>query len=156
MNRDIWMILLGSLLAFSGGLASFFIQTWWHRKLIKNNTLNLLKWMIGSISSVISRIEETYEKTNLLWNDLLYQISLDLTIFEQNREISLISVNPSIRQQVYDWCMKTRTNTSLSLGLNQMLLSNPQNDWVKNDIPQKIQLFKELKNDASKLIEKLK
>ena len=69
MTRDIWLIVLGSALAFGGGLVAFFIEWWWNQKIQRRIVSDFLKELLRSFDRICPRMVETYEKSGVLWND---------------------------------------------------------------------------------------
>lgn len=81
MTRDLWLVILGAILVFGGGLLGFFIQWWWNRKIQRKIVLEFLQELLRAFDRVAPRIVETCEKSGVLWNDLLNQVSSDLAVY---------------------------------------------------------------------------
>ena len=101
------------------------------------------------------------KKSGILWNDLLGQISSDLTLYERNREHSVILKDPKFRAEVWDWFSKLRTSitrcTALNAALGQsQVVNNPASmTWTKDQLKKQVEQIKDLKNEADKLLQKL-
>jgi hypothetical protein len=46
MTRDLWLVILGAVLAFGGGLLGFFIQWWWNRNIQRKVVLEFLQELL--------------------------------------------------------------------------------------------------------------
>lgn len=149
-------MILGAVLAFGGGLLGFFIQWWWNRNIQRKVVLEFLQELLRAYDRVAPRIVETYEKSGVLWNDLLNQVSNDLALYERNCEHSILLPDLSIRAAVWDWFSSLRTVVNMSLGLNSMLLTNPGNQWAKEEVKKQVERIKELRAEAQRLLEKLR
>jgi len=155
MNRDLCLLILGSVLAFLGGLVAFFIQGWWNKRIQRKVVHDFLLELVRNFERVSPRVIETYEKSGILWNDLLNQIGDDLALYERNREHSILIVNHELRATVWDWFSRLRTIVNMCYGLNNMIAANPNNQWAKDEIKNQVSKIKTLKGDAVQLATRL-
>lgn len=156
MTRDLWLLILGSILGFGGGLAAFFIQWWWNERSRQKVLMDFLKEIFRAFERVSPRIIETYEKSGVLWNDLLNQVASDLALYERNKEHSIVLKDISLRAEIWDYFSQLRTVVNVSLGLNAILNRDPENPWAKEDVKKQVERIKELKTEAHRLMGKLK
>lgn len=155
MTRDVWLLLLGSVLGFGGGLVAFFIQWWWNRSIQRQVVLDFLQELLRAFDRASPRIVETYEKSGVLWNDLLNQVASDLTLYERNREYSIVLRDLSLRAAIWDWFSQLRTVVNYSLGLNSLLFKEPNNQWAKEEVKKQVDRIRELRTEAQRLLERL-
>lgn len=155
MTRDLWLVVLGAVLAFGGGLLAFFIQWWWNRRIQRKVVCEFLQELFRAFDRVAPRIVETYEKSGILWNDLLNQVSNDLNLYERNREHAIVIKDLTLRAQTWDWFSKLRTVINMSLGLNALLATRLGDQWATDEIKKQIERIKDLRGDAQKLLERL-
>ncbi len=155
MTRDVWLLVLGSVLGFGGGLLAFFIQWWWNRGIQRKAVHDFLRELLRAFDRVAPRIEETYQKSGVLWNDLLNQVSNDLALYERNREHAIVIKDLTLRAELWDWFSKLRTVIHMSLGLNAMLSTRPGDQWATEEIKKQVDRLKELKVEAQRLLERL-
>lgn len=155
MNRDTWLIILGAILAFSGGLVAFFIQSWWNKRVQRKVVHDFLLELIRDFERVSPRIIETYEKSGILWNDLLNQLNDDLALYERNREHSILLQDLELRAAVWEWFSRLRTFVNMTMGLNNMIGVNPNNQWAKEEIKKQVDKIKSLKTDSTQLANQL-
>lgn len=155
MTRDLWLVVFGAGLAFSGGLLAFFIQWWWNRKIQRKVVHDFLRELLRAFDRVAPRIVETYQKSGILWNDLLNQVSNDLALYERNREYAIVIKDLTIRAELWDWFSKLRTVIHMSLGLNAMLITRPGDPWATGEVKKQVDQIKELKVEAQRLLERL-
>ncbi len=155
MTRDVWLIVLGSILAFLGGVVAFFVQWFWNRKVQRAIVSDFLKELLRAFDRVCPRIFETFEKSGILWNDLLTQISNDLALYERNREHSIVLKDLSLRAELWDWFSRLRTVISMSVGLNALISNNRNTQWAHGQIKEQVEALKELRVEAQRLLQKL-
>ena len=161
MTRDVWLITLGAILAFGGGLVAFFIQWWWNRTKQRETFHRLLSEILLAFKRICPRLIEMYDKSGILWNDLLGQISSDLALYERNREHSVILKDPKFRAEVWDWFSKLRTAITMCTALNNAInLPQVVNDpvlmnWTKDQLKKQVEHIKDLKNEVDKLLQGL-
>ena len=156
MTRDLWLVVLGSALAFIGGIAAFFIQTWWtlrtRRKLIVEFLLDLL----GAYERLAPRIAETHEKSGTLWNDLINLAVSDHTLYSRNQENLVLLRDDTLRVEVREWFSKLGTVLSASLALNNIIQTQPDHqEWAREEIRKQVDQLKALKSEAQTLRSKL-
>lgn len=155
---QIGLVVLGSILAFSGGLVAFFIQWWWNQCKQRTIVITFIKEILRDYDRICPRIIETFEKSGTLWNDLLHQVADSLSLYERNKEHTIALKDGALRAEVWDWFSKTRTIVNNFYALNSMIsnLNNPQlAEWARNEIKQKVPQLGELRKEAKTLIEKL-
>jgi hypothetical protein len=152
---NVWFIILGSILAFGGGLGGFFIQWWWNRRNQRRIVYEFLKELLRVFNRTNPRIIETYEKSGILWNDLLNQVLNDLAVYERNKEHTIIIEDFTLRAKIWDFFSNIRTVISMCLGLNNILLNQPDNLWAKDQVQTQVLKIKELGNEAQILLNKL-
>lgn len=92
----------------------------------------------------------------MLWNDLLKQVSNDLNLYERNREHSIMIKDLNLRAETWDWFSKLRTVINMSLGLNAILGTQPDNTWARDEVRKQVGRIKELRVEAQQLLAKLK
>jgi ABC-type multidrug transport system fused ATPase/permease subunit len=155
MTRDLWLVVLGAVLAFGGGLLGFFIQWWWNRRIQRKVVVDFLQELFRAFDRLAPRVVEAYEKSGVLWNDLLNQVANDLVMYERNREHSIILSDRSLRGDVWEWFSKARTVVHMSLGLNAMLNAAPGHQWATNEVKKQVEKIKELRAEAQRLVERL-
>lgn len=151
---NIFLIILGSILAFAGGVAGFFIQWWWTRRNQKRIVYELLKELLKVFIRTSLKIAETYEMSGILWSDLLNQVINDLAIYERNKEYTILIEN-KLRAIIWDFFSSIRTVINMCLGLNNILLHQPNNQWALNEVKTQIGKIKELANEAKMLLTKI-
>jgi hypothetical protein len=155
MNKDVWLIILGAILAFGGGLSGFFIQWWWNRRNQKRIVYEFLKELLRVFNRTSPRIIETYEKSGILWNDLLNQVLNDLATYERNKEHTIVIEDFALRAKIWDLFSNIRSVTSMCLGLNNILLHQSDNTWAKDQVQNQVLKIKELATEAQILLNKL-
>lgn len=114
MTRDLWLVVLGAGLAFGGGLLAFFIQWWWNRRIQRKAVHDFLRELLRAFDRVSPRIVEAFEKSGVLWNDLLNHVASDLVLYERNREHTIVIKDLTLRAEVWDWFSKLRTVIHMS------------------------------------------
>jgi hypothetical protein len=79
-----------------------------------------------------------------------------LTIYERNKEHTIKINDFTLRAKIWDFFSNIRTVISMSLGLNYILLNQPDNVWAKDQVQRQVNKIKELASDAQALLEKLR
>ena len=156
MTRDVWLIVLGAVLGFAGGVTANFIQWAWSRRVARKNAIIFVCHLLDDFERVAARIAETYEKSGTLWNDLLNQLSNELTLFDRNQEFMIVQKALSSQVDVWDWFSRLRTTTTMSHGANRMISEGRSVEWAQEQIKKLVGDYKDLRASAKAIRARLK
>jgi hypothetical protein len=145
MTRDVWLLVLGAFLGFAGGVTANFIQWFWNRHIAKKNAIVLVCHLLDDFDRVAARIAETYDKSKTLWNDLLNQLSTDLTLFDRNQEFMIVQKSLASQADVWDWFSRLRVTTTMSQGANRLIQDGQNVDFAQEQIKKLVSDYKDLR-----------
>ena len=157
-DSQFFYLILGSVLAFSGGLVAYFIQ-FYHsrfeqRKLVKQFIRELLK----DFTRISPKVREDYKRTGIIWNDVLQRINDSIIMLDRNKEHVFLIKENDLKEEILDFFSELRTTINFCYTLNNWIGSTIENirQFASTEISKQPQIILSLELKAKEILEKIK
>lgn len=155
--KQVLLIVLGSVLAFTGGLVAYFIRAWYEIRTRNKNVKEFLIQLLENYMQLFPRIEENYKRTQLLLIEYLNQIGDDLALYERNQEHVILMADSSIRSNVLSWFSQVKSCLNYCRGLTDMALKEgPNQEFARTEIKAQVEKLGKFQAQAETIISQLK
>jgi len=156
MTEALWQVVLGGILAVSGGFLQQEYSLRRNQARQKKLLTHLLSQVIQEVNRIIRKLIETYDKTSIVYVLYLTELSNARVSYDRNSDWAVL-FDDDLRRGVFDYFAREQVTRSY-LHVLISLVGKPEfpPDHVKSETVKQIAIFRELAVQGDGLVDKVK
>lgn len=104
MNNDVWLVVLGALLAIGSGAANSEFSAWRQQNRERKNLRIAVYDDLDEIAIIINNMNEVWEKTKELIPTYLYELESCVETYKNNRKDLYLIKGSGLRSEIISFC----------------------------------------------------